>query len=59
MSKLTNKEAQEVIEKEKQERVKRCGEKIQKALKEEDCDLDVSVLVTVKGNFPQLNIVAK
>jgi hypothetical protein len=59
MSKLNSKEAEEIIEKERQERIKRAGEKIQQALKEENCDLDVSMIITTKGNFPQLNIIAK
>jgi hypothetical protein len=59
MGKLNPKEAEEIIEKERQERIKRAGEKIQQALKEENCDLDVSMVITVKGNFPQLNIIAK
>jgi hypothetical protein len=58
MRKLSSKEAEEIINKERQERIKRAGEKIQQALKEENCDLDVSMVITTKGNYPQINIVA-
>jgi hypothetical protein len=58
MGKLNSKEAEEIINKERQERIKRAGEKIQQALKEENCDLDVSMVITTKGNYPQINIVA-
>jgi len=56
---LSDKEIASLQGKKKQERIKRCAEKLQALLKEENCELDVSVVVTAKGNFPQLNIIAK
>ncbi|MHB9072435.1 MAG: hypothetical protein ACYC6G_02800 [Desulfobaccales bacterium] len=50
---------QVLIEQEKQDRVKRCEEKINQALQEERCGLDVAVLITARGNVPQLNILAQ
>lgn len=52
-------EAKILIEAAKQARVKRCEEKINQALQEERCGLDVAVLITARGNVPQLNIFAQ
>jgi hypothetical protein len=52
-------EAKALLEQEKQDRVKRCEAKINQALQEERCGLDVTVLITTKGNIPQLNIFAQ
>jgi hypothetical protein len=52
-------QARVLIEQEKQDRVKRCEAKINQALQEERCGLDVTVLITAKGNIPQLNIFAQ
>jgi hypothetical protein len=52
-------EAKALLEQEKQDRVKRCEAKINQALQEERCGLDVTVLITAKGNIPQLNIFAQ
>lgn len=52
-------EAKALIEKEKNERVERVGQGIKELLEKENCDLDISVIVTTRGNIPQLNIVAK
>lgn len=51
--------AKALIEQEKQNRVKRCEAKINQALREEHCGLDVAVLITARGNVPQLNIFAQ
>jgi hypothetical protein len=51
--------AKAAIEQEKQGRAKRCEEKINQALQEERCSLEVAVLVTARGNVPQLNIIAQ
>lgn len=56
---LSDREIAEIQGKKKQARIRRCAEKLQALLKEENCELDVSVVVTAKGNFPQLNIIAK
>jgi len=56
---LSEKEIAQMQEAKKQERTKRVADKLQALLKEENCELDVAVIVSAKGNFPQLNIVAK
>jgi len=56
---LSEKEIAQMQETKKQERIKRVANKLQALLKEENCELDVAVIVSAKGNFPQLNIVAK
>jgi len=56
---LTEQEIAQMQETKKQERIKRVANKLQALLKEENCELDVAVIVSAKGNFPQLNIVAK
>ena len=52
-------EAKALLEQEKQARVKRCEGKINQALQEERCTLDVSVVISARGNQPQLAIVAQ
>ena len=52
-------QARALIEQEKQDRVKRCEAKINQALQEERCGLDVAVVITARGNVPQLNIFAQ
>jgi len=52
-------QAKALIEQEKQDRIKRCEAKINQALEEERCSLDVTVLITARGNVPQLNIFAQ
>ncbi len=52
-------QAKVLIEQERQDRIKRCEAKINQALQEERCGLDVAVLITGKGNVPQLNIFAQ
>ncbi len=56
---LDTAKAKALIEQEKQDRVKRCEAKINQALQEEGCSLDVTVLITARGNLPQLNIFAQ
>jgi hypothetical protein len=58
-TKLDASQARALIEQEKQDRVKRCEAKINQALQSERCSLEVAVLVTARGNVPQLNIVAQ
>lgn len=53
---LNTAQAKALIEQEKQERVKRCEAKINQALQDERCSLEVAVLITARGNVPQLNI---
>jgi hypothetical protein len=52
-------QAKALIEQEKQQRVQRCEAKINEALQAERCGLDVAVLITARGNVPQLNIFAQ
>ena len=52
-------QARALIEQEKQDRVKRCEAKINQALQDERCGLDVAVMITARGNLPQLNIFAQ
>lgn len=56
---LSTAQAKALIEQEKQDRVKRCEAKINQALQDERCGLDVAVLITGTGNVPQLNIFAQ
>jgi hypothetical protein len=45
------------VQAEKQERQKKCGEAIEKALKEYRCTMEVGMLVTTKANIPQVQLV--
>ena len=56
---LNASQAKALIEQEKQDRVKRCEAKINQALQEERCGLEMSILVTARGNVPQLTIFAE
>jgi hypothetical protein len=56
---LAASQAKAILDQEKQDRVKRCEAKINQALQEERCSLDVAVLITARGNVPQLNIFAQ
>ena len=56
---LNTAQAKALIEQEKQDRVKRCEAKIHQALQDERCGLDVAVMITARGNVPQLNIFAQ
>ena len=50
-------EAKKLLLEEQQARVDRTIQKINEILKEEKCTLSVAVLVTEKGNFPQVKII--
>ena len=52
-------EARKLLEKEEQERVDRVKKGIDKLLIKENCMIDVAMIITPKGNIPQINIVAK
>jgi hypothetical protein len=56
---LDTAQAKALIEQEKQDRVKRCEARINQALQEERCGLEVAVMITARGNVPQLNIFAQ
>jgi hypothetical protein len=48
-----------LLEKDRQERVNRCQEKIQKILQEENCVLDVQAILTQQGTRFNVNIIPK
>ena len=56
---LNASQAKALIEQEKHDRVKRCEAKINQALQEERCGLEMAILVTARGNVPQLTIFAE
>jgi hypothetical protein len=56
---LNTAQAKALIEQEKQDRVKRCEAKVNQALQDERCGLDVAIVITATGNVPQLNIFAR
>lgn len=56
---LTDAEMQEALEKKKQERILRCGEKIRVALEEENCDLTAETLLRNNQVLQNIIIVAK
>jgi len=49
----------EMVKADRAERVKRCGDRINQVLKEERCILDVAITITLKGNLPQVRIIAE
>ena len=50
--------AEKILEKERQERITRCGARIQKILEEEKCTLDASILLRNGQVIPQINVIA-
>ena len=54
----TNIQDQQTVETEKETRRRRCTNRIADVLKEENCYLDVSILITSQGNVPQLQVLA-
>jgi hypothetical protein len=48
-----------LIEQERKERVERCSKRIEQVLTEENCTLDAVVIVSARGNIPQIQIVSK
>ena len=49
----------ELISEDEKCRVQNCKNAIETALREFNCELQVAMLVTTKGNLPQIQIVAK
>lgn len=47
-----------LIEQERKERIERCGKRLQQLLEEEKCTLEVAMLVTMRGNIPQITVVS-
>lgn len=52
-------EALEALKKDQNERIEKCRVLIEEALKEHNCMLDATVIVTKDGNIPQIAIVPK
>lgn len=53
------KQAQELIDKDRTERVQRCNLEIEAILKKENCHLEPVIILTSKGNVAQTKIIAK
>ena len=56
---LSTAQAKALVEQEKKDRIDRCAAVIDQVLKAEHCSLEVTVLVTARGNVPQLTITAQ
>jgi len=56
---MKTQEAKDTLLKAQQQRIKNCGEKIQKALDEENCMLDVYMTFGGGKMTPDLKIIAK
>ena len=54
---MTPEQAKKLLDDEIQERINRCSGRISEILKEENCALDISMLITTQGNLPQLRII--
>ena len=52
-------EAKAALIKEKQDRIQACGQEIQSALMNHNCELDVSMTIGTRGIMPNINIIAK
>jgi hypothetical protein len=55
---MPREDLKELVRADKEERVKRCGERINQVLQEERCTFEVAITITAHGNFPQIKIVA-
>lgn len=55
---LTPELAKALLETERKARIKRCSQKIERALAEEGCTLVCSFIITAQGNIPQVQIMA-
>ena len=56
---LTKKEAIELINNERQERVEECRNEVQKVLDKYRCAFDVSILLKFNAVTPMINIISK
>ena len=56
---LTPELAKAMLTAERQARIQRCRQKIERALAEENCLLDCSIIITAQGNIPQIQIRVK
>lgn len=57
MEKIDAKTAKEVLEKEQRDIIENCTKEINDVLSKYSCVLDASVIVTQKGNIPQVVVV--
>lgn len=57
--KIDTQKATEIAEKERKERVDRCGQEIITALKKYNCDFDISMILRSGSVMPNIQIVAK
>lgn len=48
--------ARETLQKEASERIQKCASELKELLARNKCTLEVSMLVTARGNIPQINI---
>jgi hypothetical protein len=55
---ITLEKAKGAIESEKRARIERCSIRIAEILKEENCKLEIGMLITAQGNIPQLQVVS-
>lgn len=51
--------AKQVLESERKARVERCRAKIEQALREENCFIDVAMVISAQGIIPQISIKPK
>lgn len=51
------KELQAMLDAERKERAQACAKEIEEVLKKHKCSIDIAVIVTSRGNIPQMNIV--
>lgn len=51
--------AKQVLESERKVRVERCRAKIEQALQEENCFIDVAMVISAQGIIPQISIKPK
>ena len=56
---LSSEELQALVAQKVKERTDRCTRRIAELLDEENCTLDVSVVLTVRGMVPQVAVISK
>ena len=48
-----------LVEQERQARIRDCSKEIERILNEYNCTFDVTMIVSARGNIPQIQIVSK
>jgi hypothetical protein len=56
---ITTEKARQILIKENQEKQRKCQQEIQAVLDKFGCVLDASMVVTARGNVPQITIAVK